>query len=402
MSDHEVTFQHHGSGHHYVTARQERGESSGTYTTGHNAVSRRCAFAFSLFFNIYSRPKSHKQTFIEIFRKARKQALNAPLLIVGDFNARHPSWGYPQEDIKGRKLYDLMALEGITLLTEPAYPTRTGNSVSRDTCPDLTMGINLPQPRWWNSQENLGSDHFIIHTSLSYGRHKKNQKTVKLIDWAAFRKTENFPFHQTPKSYSEWAGTLLQLKNEVTKIIATTPEAPAIDTHLLHLWDARRQLTRRWKRQRLNRQLKTRIAALTAKAEQYAIALAKENWFSKCDSLTGSLHTKSAWHLLRHLIDPDSTRGATRRSLQRVIHGFPGDNANLLRALQSKYVNTARDHIPIPLYDGPDNPELSKAFTVVEVKAAIQNMRKGTAPGPDQVSIGLLSNLSDDMTVASR
>ncbi|KAH7934953.1 hypothetical protein HPB52_002445 [Rhipicephalus sanguineus] len=63
-----------------------------------------------------------------------------------------------------------MTLEGITLHTEPAYPTRTGNSVSRDTCPDLTMGINLPQPRWWNSQENLGSDHFIIHTSLSYDR----------------------------------------------------------------------------------------------------------------------------------------------------------------------------------------------------------------------------------------
>ncbi|KAH7977027.1 hypothetical protein HPB52_023209 [Rhipicephalus sanguineus] len=153
---------------------------------------------------------------------ARQQALNAPLVIVGGFNARHSSWGYPQEDIKGRKLYDLMALEGITLLTEPAYPTRTGNSVSRDTCPDLT---------------------------------------------------------------------------------------------------------------------------------------------------------------LRHLIDPDSTRGATRRSLQRVIHGFPGDNANLLRALQSKYVNTARDHSTIHLYDGPDNPELSKAFTVVQVKAAIQSMRKGTAPG---------------------
>ncbi|KAH7951439.1 hypothetical protein HPB52_008968 [Rhipicephalus sanguineus] len=177
-------------------------------------------------------------------------------------NQQHRFFTGEREDIKGRNLYDLMTLEGITLLTEPAYPTRTGNSVSRDTCPDLTMGINLPQPRWWNSQENLGSDHFIIHTSLSY----------------------------------------------------------------------------------------------------------------------------------------DSTRGTTRRSLQRVIHGFPGDNANLLRALQSKYVNTTRDRTPILLYDGPDNPELSKAFTVVEVKVAILCMRKGTAPGPDEVLIGLLSNLIDDMT----
>lgn len=33
----------------------------------------------------------------------------------------------------------------------------------------------------------------------------------------------------------------------------------------------------------------------------------------------GSLHTKSAWHLLRHLVDIDSTRDVARRSLQRVI-----------------------------------------------------------------------------------
>ncbi|KAH7976688.1 hypothetical protein HPB52_018124 [Rhipicephalus sanguineus] len=76
-----------------------------------------------------------------------------------------------------------MALEGITLLTEPAYPTRTGNSVSRDMCPDLTMGINLPQPRWWNSQENLGSDHFIIHTFYQRRDQKKLSEGYTRLPW---------------------------------------------------------------------------------------------------------------------------------------------------------------------------------------------------------------------------
>ncbi|KAH6946225.1 hypothetical protein HPB50_012313 [Hyalomma asiaticum] len=92
---------------------------------------------------------------------------------------------------------------------------------------------------------------------------------------------------------------------------------------------------KRCQRQKLNRRQKRRIATLTVKAEKFTVDLAKENWFTKCGSLTGFLHTKSDWHLLRHLNDPDSTTGATRRSLQRAIHGFHGDIAGL-RALESK------------------------------------------------------------------
>ncbi|XP_049524007.1 sodium/iodide cotransporter-like [Dermacentor silvarum] len=66
------------------------------------------------------------------------------------------------------------------------------------------------------------------------------------------------------------ARTLIKLKQEVTKTIATDPETPEFDQHLLHLWDARQQLTRRWERQKLNRKLRLRIAEVTAQAEEYA------------------------------------------------------------------------------------------------------------------------------------
>lgn len=113
-------------------------------------------------------------------------------------------------------------------------------------------------------------------------RHKKHHKTVKLVDWAAFHKTENFPFSQTPKSYFKWVTSLL--KTEVTKTIKTIPEAPALDAHLLHLWDARRQLAQRWKRQKLNRRLETRAATPTAEAEKYAIDLAKKKIGSRSET----------------------------------------------------------------------------------------------------------------------
>ncbi|KAH8041834.1 hypothetical protein HPB51_018628 [Rhipicephalus microplus] len=47
--------------------------------------------------------------------------------------------GYATETPKGRRLTQVLAIHRMTLLTEPDQPTRLGNSVSRDTCPDLTI-----------------------------------------------------------------------------------------------------------------------------------------------------------------------------------------------------------------------------------------------------------------------
>ncbi|KAH7982537.1 hypothetical protein HPB52_005496 [Rhipicephalus sanguineus] len=96
-------------------------------------------------------------------------AVRAPLLVVGDFNAKHADCGYAIEDAKGRKLHNLMTIEGLTLLTDADYPTRIGNSISRDTCPDHTMTLNAPHLKWLNSQEALGNDHYLIHTTITYG-----------------------------------------------------------------------------------------------------------------------------------------------------------------------------------------------------------------------------------------
>lgn len=148
------------------------------------------------------------------------------------------------------------------------YPTRIVNSVSRDTCSDLTMALKVPPPKWLNSQEALSSDHYLIHTTITKGRHKTRDKSVQLVDWHAFRKTENFRFHQPPNPYDEWSRILIQLRKEVTREIKTKRETPAVDQHLPHFWYARRQLTRRWKRQKLNRKLKLRIAEVTAQAEK--------------------------------------------------------------------------------------------------------------------------------------
>ncbi|KAG0410284.1 hypothetical protein HPB47_012601 [Ixodes persulcatus] len=76
-----------------------------------------------------------------------------------------------------------------------------------------------------------------------------------------------------PKS---WTERLVCDKNTYTETINLTTETPEVDRHLLHLWEARHGLIKRWKRQKLNRKLKKRIEAITVEALEYATQLAQK------------------------------------------------------------------------------------------------------------------------------
>ncbi|KAH7945972.1 hypothetical protein HPB49_018399 [Dermacentor silvarum] len=77
--------------------------------------------------NIYCPPHKPRVTFSEIFLRAIKLASKEPLVIVGDFNASSLHWGYYFEKARSRKLAELISTLRLTLLTDPAYPTRVGN-----------------------------------------------------------------------------------------------------------------------------------------------------------------------------------------------------------------------------------------------------------------------------------
>lgn len=47
--------------------------------------------------------KTHR--FAKLFRKILEIAKGNTLVVVGDFNAHHPEWGYKRETIKGRNLW---------------------------------------------------------------------------------------------------------------------------------------------------------------------------------------------------------------------------------------------------------------------------------------------------------
>ncbi|KAH7934596.1 hypothetical protein HPB51_029037 [Rhipicephalus microplus] len=58
---------------------------------------------------------------------------------------------------------ELTSTLGLTLHTDPAYPTRVGNSVTRDTRLDLSFTKNIRHADWANTKETLCSNHCILN-----------------------------------------------------------------------------------------------------------------------------------------------------------------------------------------------------------------------------------------------
>lgn len=88
--------------------------------------------------NVYSPPKDKLQEIKELLKPNDSRA-GYEHLLAGDFNAPHTAWGYHRNTIKGSRLLRLLHEAEYTVHNDFSEYTRLGNSVERDTNPDLTV-----------------------------------------------------------------------------------------------------------------------------------------------------------------------------------------------------------------------------------------------------------------------
>ncbi|KAH8020845.1 hypothetical protein HPB51_005286 [Rhipicephalus microplus] len=230
-----------------------------------------------LILNIYCSPKHKNVSFATLFSRALKDVGRDPLVIVGDFCANSILWWYVRDEKRGPKLTELASTLGLTFHTDSAYPTRMGNSTNRDTCLDLIFTKNIIHADWANTEETLGCDHCILNTTVTTTPLTKPHVQACPPDWTKFRKnyTNLAPYHET--DYHAWSQSLLTHLRLMETQVQLSEATPGVDNHLLHLWKARHNLFRRWRRQKHKRKLKIRIAELIERAAEYAAQLADSN-----------------------------------------------------------------------------------------------------------------------------
>ncbi|KAH7963820.1 hypothetical protein HPB52_023143 [Rhipicephalus sanguineus] len=316
--------------------------------------------------NVYSSPRERKADFTPIISHAVNSATRGDrVILLGNFNAWHTEWGYKRDSAKGTSLLKATQAHDLILVTQPDSPTRLGNSVARDPAPDLCFVSDERGVTWTNLDETLGSDHYILSISIQTAKIRQPTGTARLTDWRKFRECQTDI--QDLNTIKDWTTYLREAADQATKRIQTTPKNPAIDNHLLHLWEARRSLTKRWKKQRHNRKLRERIAQLTEAANAYSQELCTANWRSLCDSLRGNLSTKKTWALLRNMLTPANTRRKTTLALRRILNHYTGSDADFLRELPETYLGERPTRTTMTTYVGPANPAHDERISLAEV-----------------------------------
>ncbi|KAH6942302.1 hypothetical protein HPB50_003481 [Hyalomma asiaticum] len=135
-----------------------------------------------------------------------------------------PKPGYDNE--KGVRVHDAAKHHGLALWNDLLQNTRIGNSVSRDTNPDLTFTMGVT----WAGKTKKG--------------------IAWLTEWKSLR--DDLHVDTTISDIDEWLRNISDTA-ERHKNIYIDADTPAIHARLLNLWEARRGLLKRWKRQNLKK-----------------------------------------------------------------------------------------------------------------------------------------------------
>lgn len=317
------------------------------------------------------------------------------IVIAGDFNSHNVSWGYKYTTKSGRLLETTANKNHLTLVNDTTAPTRTGNSVERDTNPDLTWHVGPSVLTWENTQENLGSDHAILSITLTHpttGKLRKSGRKVHITKWEDFR--SHLDTSDKPVTLQDWNSQIQKAYKEHTKHLQTTEDTPQIDRHLLELWDRRHKLVKAWKKHKSNKQLKKRIQEITIQAQDYAQQLATQNWLRLCDSFNGHLHTARVWQILRSLLGQTKPRQSLKR-MQLATGKSAEEIATELQQLLYPQ-DPHQERLPDYPHTSPNEKEeegINSPFTMTELKNALSSFKRNTTPGKDGISYPLLRNL---------
>ncbi|KAH8033696.1 hypothetical protein HPB51_015476 [Rhipicephalus microplus] len=106
--------------------------------------------------NAYSNPQLRDQRLGTLFYEARWKAVDASVLVAGNFNSSHKNLGYPRTTTKGRSLLEEAEEVEFELLSDPQQPSRIGPSITRDTTSDLVFADLLDdRPVSWRNQQEI-------------------------------------------------------------------------------------------------------------------------------------------------------------------------------------------------------------------------------------------------------
>ena len=304
------------------------------------------------------------------------------LLICGDFNAHHYSWGGRSSDQRGNTIHKFIDDERLVLLNDGSntFFGATQSAIDLTICsPNISINCS-----WSTSNELLGSSHCVVTTQISFSNHHAYSPKLSLpraINKAYLNRKVKEIFEQRP-SPSEYEEFIADFREFFSSVDAkkVKPPNPWWNANCNRVMAAQRLALRNFKRNpsRSNYE-KLKQAQCTYK---YTIRAEKsKGWKAFCNSIDSNMTVKEFWRIVK------SFKG----TLQNSIDGF--------RECVIDFCNNLAGPAGPVLLPTPTQPQqshmLTQPFTLDELNKALSAVRN-SAPGLDGLSNDHLKNFNDD------
>jgi ribonuclease HI len=347
------------------------------------------------------------------------------IIAVGDFNAHSPLWGDKKLCKMGEVLEGILHDCDLTVLNtgQGTYQKHQGGLSAIDIA---VASKNLSLQTNWEVHANnsMGSDHFPISITIGNQIHSEDntqQKyNLKRADWDSYKANCRSLFGSSCRDenlknfYSNITAAIISAANASIPKSKNTPKHKPVPYWNDHCYLAVKNRNKAQKLANNTLQQKDIIEYKRAKAKaQYTIkASQKQYWNEYCDTLNSDTKLSSVWRNSKRMAGNNSQA----RSLPTLIHNNTKyttslEKANILAqsiahtSSSENYGENFKKHLQETVEVQPQadffrnlkevhfKEGLNEPFALHELKSAIRQCRKGSAPGTDQISYDMLKNL---------
>jgi Reverse transcriptase (RNA-dependent DNA polymerase)/Endonuclease-reverse transcriptase len=348
----------------------------------------------------------------------------SPIIIAGDFNAKHRAWHNISTESYGTKLLQLSLQEDFIIhapTTFTRYPTVEENikrrqknlPLIRPSVIDLALTQNFPHHIELAVLEKLHSDHLPvlmqIHSKLM--KTSTTRRNYNKANWQKYREeieqfTETTPSLKTPQAIDDAVKHLTSIIQEsinsnVPLVNTNKNTAHSLPENILALIKRRNKL-RRVNRRIMSAGIQSTINKLREEINTKIKLHRNKTWDDKVSNLT--TQDNSAWRVTRAL-----TRQTTRIPALKVNDKYicnPEDKAELLAdSLESAFTpnipkpgvetHVADTKLQVTTHMFVPNNNNPKKYRPSQIRNMLRKLKKRKAPGYDDIPNEALINLPD-------
>ena len=344
--------------------------------------------------------------------------LPRPYIILGDFNARSPSWGDSVTNQHGRKIENLL-LRSDTLILNDGGATHFHVQNATESCIDLSLSSpDITNDFEWSVSDDLyGSDHFPVKLH-KIDPANINQPIAKYnldkADWSKFKSSTIVPNCDFNQNLD-----INRLVERFTNLIITAADAsiPKKNSdgnykYPMPWWceecreahRLRKSARRRYKRTKL---LVDKIALnrATAISKKTMKTCRREGWRKYVSSINSDTPINKIWKKIKKISGKYRSHSAISLKQNNNVITEPTNVSNILadhysntssNSFYSSEFNVFRERAEsksLNFYSQNDEP-YNSSISLIELKSALQKT-SDTAPGEDGISYAMLRNLSE-------